>query len=154
MQDVGGNVIGGGTSITVTVSWRTALPVREAVARGKYGDEAGTSAEAKKLVEQEQKYYAILVTGPPARGGRGGDRMKESMLKGTSLIVKGRDPIVPSDIQSGSDEKRMLVLFLFPKDNPITADDKEVEFSSKIGPLVIKQKFHLKEMVLNGKLEL
>lgn len=155
-QDVGGGVIpnGGGAGLTLTVSWRTALPIREAVAKAKFGAEAGTSADAKKMIEEEQNFYAIMVTGLPARAIRANDKMKESLLKGTELIVKGKDPIQASDVQKGGNEQTTMLLFLFPKTTPLTVEDKDVEFSTRLGPIVIRQKFHLKDMVFNGKLDL
>jgi hypothetical protein len=154
-QDVGGGVVPNGTaSTTLTVSWRTALAVREAVAKEKFGAEAATSPDAKKMVEEEQKYYGIMVGGLPARALRGDQKMKESLLKNTSLIVKGKDPIQATDVQLGGNEQRAVVVFLFPKTAPFSVDDKDVEFSTKLGPIVVRQKFHLKDMVLNGKLDL
>jgi hypothetical protein len=153
IQEVGGGGLGG-NSIMLTVSWRTALPVRQAVAKAKYGAEAGTSPEAKRLIEGEQKYYAIIVTGVPVRSMGNSDKMKEALLKNTTLTVKGKDPIQASDVQSGSDAQKALVLFIFPKTVPFSVDDKDVEFSTTLGPLVVRQKFHLKDMVFNGKLEL
>jgi hypothetical protein len=153
-QEVGGGMVGGGSSISLTVCWQTALPIRQAVAKVKYKEDAGTSPDAKKLIEEEQKYYAILVSGLPARSMRNGDKMKDVLLKNTTLSVKGKDPIQASDVQSGGNEQKAIVLFLFPKISPLDLDDKDVEFSTKLGPLVVKQKFHLKDMVFNGKLEL
>jgi hypothetical protein len=70
VQEVGGVAPGGAASITLTVSWRTALAVREAVAKEKFGAEAATSADAKKMVEEEQKYYGVMVGGLPGRAIR------------------------------------------------------------------------------------
>jgi hypothetical protein len=128
--------------------------VREAVAKTKYGAEAGTSAEAKKMVDEEQKYYGVLVSGLPGGSGRGGERMRDALLKNTTLSVKGKDPIAVSDVQSGGNEQKPVVLFLFPRTAPISVDDKEVEFSTRFGSMIVRQKFHLKDMVFNGKLEL
>jgi hypothetical protein len=154
-SEVGGGAIpGAGAGLTLTVSWRTALPVREAVAKEKFGAEAATSADAKKIIEEEQKFYAILVSGLPGRALHANDATKEALLKNTSLIVKGKDPIQASDVQTGGNEQRPVVLFIFPRTNPLTVDDKDVEFSSKLGAVVVKQKFHLKEMMFNGKLDL
>lgn len=150
IQEVGGGTPSGAPSIPLTVSWRTALPLRQAVARQKFGAEAGTSADAKKLVEESQKYYAILITGVPTRMGRGGDEVKTALMKNTSLKVKGKDPIAPADLQAGG----TAVLFLFPKTVPIDLDDKEVEFSTKLGQNIVKTRFKLKDMVFNGKLDL
>jgi hypothetical protein len=145
---------GGGSSLNLTVSWRTALPIRQAVAKEKFGKEAGTSPEAKKLIEEDQKYYAILLTGLPGRAIGNGEKLKAMLLKTSSLSVKGKDPIAPSDVQAGTSEQKTLVLFLFPKTTAFDLDDKDVEFSTQLGPLNVKQKFHLKDMVFNGKLEL
>jgi hypothetical protein len=153
IQEVGGGGLGG-SSLTLTVSWRTALPVRQAVAKAKYGDEAATSPEAKKLTEEDQKYYAILLTGLPGRSVRTNDKMKEALLQNTTLSVKGKDPILALDVQSGANDQKPVLVFLFPKTAPLSIDDKDVEFSTRLGPLVVRQKFHLKDMVFNGKLEL
>jgi hypothetical protein len=45
-------------------------------------------------------------------------------------------------------------LFIFPRTDPITLDDKEVELDLKLGTMEAKRKFNLKDMVYNGKLEL
>lgn len=144
----------GGAGLTVTVSWRTALAMREAAAKQKYGAEVATSPDAKKIIEEEQKVYAILVTGFPGRGIRNTDNLKDTLLKNTSLIIKGKDPIPASDVQTGGNEQHPVILFLFPRTAPITLDDKDVEFSTKLGVMNVKQKFHLKDMVFNGKLDL
>jgi hypothetical protein len=142
VQEVGGAAPSTGTpSMTLTVSWRTALPLRQAIAKKK------SEADAKKLIYEPQKYYAILVTGLP---GRGGAEMKEMLMKNTSLNIKGKEPIAPEDIQSGG----TAAMFLFPKTVAIDLDDKEVEFSTKLGQTIVKTKFKLKDMVFNGKLDL
>jgi hypothetical protein len=48
----------------------------------------------------------------------------------------------------------MDVLFAFPRSMPFTADDKEVEFITKLGTSTLKYKFKLKDMVVNGKLDM
>ena len=154
-QDVGGGVIpGGGATLTLTVSWRTALAVRQAVAKEKFGAEAATAADAKKMVEEEQKFYGIMVSGLPARALRANDKMKENLLQNTSLIVKGKDPIQASDLQTGGNEQRAVIVFVFPRTAALSIEDKDVEFATKLGPIVVRQKFHLKDMVFNGKLDL
>ena len=44
-----------------------------------------------------------------------------------------------------------LILF-FPRTNPLTVEDNEVEFAFKLGNLNIKKKFKLKDMMFDGKL--
>jgi hypothetical protein len=43
---------------------------------------------------------------------------------------------------------------LFPRTEEITPADKELEVSVRAGDLEIKQRFVLKQMTFNGKLEL
>jgi hypothetical protein len=76
------------------------------------------------------------------------------MLQNTTLTAKGKDPIQATDIKMGGNEQRAVVVFLFPKTAPFSLDDKDVEFATKLGPIVVRQKFHLKDMILNGKLDL
>ncbi len=50
--------------------------------------------------------------------------------------------------------RTVVVSFLFPRTANFTADDKEMEFSTKFGTTAIKHKFKLKDMVVNGKVEM
>jgi hypothetical protein len=76
------------------------------------------------------------------------------MLQQAALVVKGKEPIKPVDFMLEENGPSREALFAFPKTNPITEEDKEVEFNLRIGDIYIKQKFRLKDMVFNGKLEL
>ena len=81
------------------------------------------------------------------------DAMKQ-MLMNASLSVKGKDTLTPEDVQLGQPGPNMEAYLLFPRKVMYTADDKEVEFSIKIGNTNVKQKFRLKDMVFNGKVEM
>ena len=43
---------------------------------------------------------------------------------------------------------------MFPRTEAITLEDKNVEFKLALGPMDVKKKFKLKDMVFNGNLEL
>ncbi len=126
IQEVGGGVPGSAPSVTLVVRWQSALPIRQAIAKQKFGSEAGTSPESKKLLDGDQKYYAVLVSGLPGRMVRVSDDMKPNLLKATTLSVKGKDPIAAADLQTAGNEQKGLVMFFFPKTSPVDADDKEV----------------------------
>jgi hypothetical protein len=51
-------------------------------------------------------------------------------------------------------EQGQVTAFLFLRTATIEADDKEVTFETAMGPLGIKCKFVLKEMIYQGKLAL
>lgn len=42
--------------------------------------------------------------------------------------------------------------FYFPRNEPLSLDDKSVMFTTRMGPLEIKAKFTLKDMLYKGKL--
>jgi hypothetical protein len=158
---------GGGASGDVVLRWQSALPVKQALARVKYGAEATTSTEAKEALDRQETAYVIVASGGALRSAFRGDpeAIRKALIDQTRLSVKGKEPLKPADVQVGTSgaggargrggpPPAIEIYFLFPKSTPLTVDDKEVEFATKIGDLALKNKFQLKNMVFNGKLEL
>jgi hypothetical protein len=69
------------------------------------------------------------------RGGGGGGRGGGGGARGN----------VPDDGSTA------LLVFGFPKTDPITAADKEVEFSATVGTYFLKHKFKIKDMTVKGE---
>jgi hypothetical protein len=141
-------------SLALLVSFRSALPLREALAKLKYGAEAGTSPEAKKLVEDKQEYYIVAVAGLPVYVQPHDNDDKKRILIQSLLSAKGKDSLTAADVQFSMDGRNVDAYFLFPRTTEFTANDKEVEFDTKVSGLAIKDRFNLKNMVINGKLEM
>ncbi len=152
--DAGGGAASG-ASVTLYIRWQSALPVKQAVVKMRYKGEAGTSPDAKKFLDNAEDQYVVIVEGLNRGMVRGdaGDIKKELMAQ-TELMVKGREPIKPIDFRLAGEGMRVNAVFAFPKTVPLTIDDKEVEFDCKVGTFNVKQKFALKAMMFNGKLEL
>jgi hypothetical protein len=146
----------GPAPVTLTIRWQAALPVKQALLRLKYGSEAATSSEAKKILENQDDAYVIGIVGLSQGLVRGVPvQIKRDLMEFTFLSSKGKDNLHPADVQFNSSASQFIdVYFLFPKKTPFTLDDKEIEFTTKFGTLVIKERFRLKDMVINGKLEL
>ena len=72
-------------------------------------------------------------------------------LKEYTRLERKNDPIYLSKVVF---KNATETLFYFPRLDPIFPDDKQVTFTTKLGPLEVKAKFTLKEMVYQGKLEL
>ena len=135
--------------------WDSALPVKQALARLKYGAETATSPEAKKALDQQETNYIVVVSGPLRSLLRGEpEAVKKAVIGATSLSAKGKAPLKPTDVQFLAAKGAAEAHFVFPRSAPFTLDDKEVDFSTKLGELSLKYKFRLKDMVFNGKLEL
>jgi hypothetical protein len=152
----GGGGFGGSSSVTVTLVWQTALPVKQALVKRQYGNEAGTSPEAKAKLERVDQVYALTLIGMPSftLAAAQGDR-KAALLDSTTLTVAGKPPIKATEVQiSGGRGPTGNVSFLFPRTTVFTVEDKEMEFSSKFDKTTVKKKFKLKDMVFNGKVEM
>ncbi len=151
----GGGAGGGPSGVSVTLLWQTAMPVRQALVKRQYGAEAGTSPEAKAKLDRVDQVYVLTMIGMPGftLAAAQGDK-KAVLLDSTMLTVVGKPPLKAVDVQVSGGRGTGNVSFLFPKATPFTAEDKEMEFSSKFDKTVIKKKFKLKDMVFNGKVEM
>jgi hypothetical protein len=139
----------------VIARWQSALPIRQAFVRLKFGAEAGKSEDAKKYLEKEQTSYEIVLSGPLGGFLRGKpEDTAKSLSEVTFLSTKDKGMVKPISIEVGKPGPSMDILIAFPRTMPFTADDKEVEFSTKLGTAKVSIKFRLKDMVYNGKLEM
>jgi len=144
-----GQLGGEGHSLVLTVRWQSALAVKQALMRRKYGAEAATSPDAKKVLD-ENSVYMLAVSGlPPAAA----PELKAAILSETGLSAKGKD-LRPSDVLLPPPGKIGETFFIFQKTTPFTLDDKDVEFVTKLAGHDIRCKFRLKDMLLQGDLAL
>jgi len=146
---------GGAPEIMAKVRWQTALPIKQALIKMKFGSEAATSTQAKQLLEAVDEVYLVVMEGlPPRMAQMGAERLQEGLKKTTMLKHGDKTPIAPLQVKLGMVEKTVLVYFAFPKTDAIVLEDKDVEFVSKVGPMEFKKKFKLADMVVDGKLTL
>ncbi|MGJ5813515.1 hypothetical protein [Paludibaculum fermentans] len=147
-------------SIIYTVRWMSALPMKLAFVYSKMGAEASTSPQAKAFVEKDDQFYIVNVSGPPRRGEAPAERPRKltpkveaEIKEATTLSWKGHDKLQPLVVQV-SQTNSFAFSFSFPRTHIIELEDKEVEFSTKLGELSIRRKFKLKDMMYEGKLAL
>jgi len=136
------------------VRWHTALPIKQAVARARYGDEVATSPEAAKMLERQETHYVVGIIGLPMAMAK----VNPARLKSNALLkIKGRSPIVAEEVKGAPDQRGANLYLFFPRTQPgshlIVLEDKEVEVSLKLGNTEIRRKFKLKDMVYGGQLE-
>ncbi len=129
--------------------------MKQALAKRKFGAEAGTSPDAKAAVERVDQVYVLTLIGIPGNmlSAAQGDK-KAALLASTTLTVNGKPPLQAGDVQVSGGRGMATVSFLFLKSATFTAEDKEMEFSTKFDKTPIKKKFKLKDMVVNGKVEM
>jgi hypothetical protein len=167
----GGGMGGGGAApqFKAIVRWESARPILD--------------ARKKPLPPQIAANYIITVSGLPMTGGarpgqKSGARSKflpeqegqppaagdqaqrrQAMLarikESSKLTVKGKDPAAPNAVDMSPNQQSPVIVLGFSREAlPLTAADKEVVFTTKVGPFEVKAKFALKDMLYQGKLEL
>jgi hypothetical protein len=157
---VGGGGMGGGRrggggrgqmpQVKGTVRWESAQTIQDALKTPLPGAFAN--------------HYVISVSGFPLRGGgrrqdddngdssHASEKMLDNLKAYTSLEPKGKPIAQPGVVQ---EQPGGAILFGFSKEAlDLSADDKEVAFSTQIGRAMIKTKFDLKDMKYRGKLAL
>jgi hypothetical protein len=142
--------------LKLTLSWRSALPMKEALVRDQVGAGGIIPAETQDVLSRGESLYVVTIMGLPTRYARSLDSMKAE----TFLKRNNKPPIALKDMgvqQAAASEKSpafLVVVFGFPRTDAITLEDKDVEFFTKLGQIDIKKKFNLKDMVFHGQLEL
>lgn len=161
MEAGGGRSAGGFDGVSpsptadVVVRWHSALPVKQAVARLRFGAEAGSSEEARKLLGRNEPNYVVGFIGVPAQLVRGGPEQLKPLA---TLRLKDQDPVAAANI-TGERDRNLVNLYVFfargEAASPlIKLEDGEVEVRLKLPTIEIRRKFRLKEMVYDGKLEI
>ena len=143
-----------GTSTPQTrlvIQWQSAQPIRQAMVRGRIEQGGTVDPEAQAFLDQSAPGYVVVVTGLPGQFGR---LTPEALMAEARLERKGKSPIVPAQAQPQRAERGVTIVYLFPKDDAIVLEDKEVEFITKVGGVTIKKEFTLEDMVFNDQLEL
>ncbi len=126
------------------VRWESSKPVQ--------------AAEKSKTGDIDGGFYILALIGDIPDFARPDDEetaeareQRVAMLREfTRLERKGGSPIYLERLEPGATG----TLFYFSRFDPITPANKEITFTTKMGPLEIKAKFTLKDMMYKGKLEL
>jgi len=143
----------GGASMSLTVRWSSALPIKQAIVSMRYGPEAANVESAQKMLAREEPGYLLTIQNvPPMLARMNPAKLKEMLIKVTRLEIKDKPSLVPEAVEVVGQGQDVMIALLFPKTNPITVEDKDVEFVTRLGQAEFKKKFSLRKMVIGGKL--
>jgi len=148
---------GGKPTLNVTLIWESAKPVQQALEKN------GQSATSAELIAKD---YVIAISGlvPAARklsktsaedeqqALQDREHLLETVMAASRLLPRGRPPILPHDAKLDA-ETGTLRLY-FPRSPDISLKDKEIDFVTRYGAMSVRGAFHLKEMSIQGQLEL
>jgi len=136
-------------SWSATVRWDSALPIRDAL-------------KTPKTADVDENYIIALVGDIPGVSVPSDDdgpeerQQKLTILKETTRLERKDDPLELQRVKIAprTPQSPAGTLFYFSRVFPLTLEDKQVTFVSKVGPLEVKCKFTLKDMMYRGSLEL
>lgn len=162
-----------------TVVWRSARPVKMAIARPAPG--TVITPEMQDYATRLEPYYLVSISGSQRSFGVLPEDTA-TLATFAGLQLKGRDIIRPVEAVVRDEQGTITVLYAFPRTEPISVEDREVEFVFQIErkmpppppgaptpaagggrrgggmrapqPLDIHRKFDLRKMLFNGELEL
>ena len=147
----GGDALGGRQQSRLVVQWRSALPMRQAIVRGRIGEGGALDSAGRQLLAQVPTAYFVVVSGLPRPFAR---LDPAALMAETRLERRGKPPILPIQASAQPEGNGAALVYLFPRDDAITLADDEVEFVTEVAEASIKRKFELEDMVVNGQLQL
>lgn len=152
-----GDMGGGGQPMrpSAVVHFRvlSALPVKQALARMRYGNETLTSPDAAKFLARQEAAYVVGIAGLPPRMLQGAE--PESLKNQVQLKVKGKPSAYARDVRFEKEGPLLnLYIFFARSDTPIVIEDGEFQVIFKLPNTELKRTFKLKDMVYGGKLEI
>ena len=139
-------------TINLVMSWQSALPVKQANVRSKMSGPGEVPADAQSYLNTPDEFYVVLVQGLPQRVAQQALADQSKVKK--SYIKAGKREIPLAKLATRPAGGNVDVVLFFAKTEPIKVEDNEVEVDAKLGMFEMKKKFRLKDMVVNGKLEL
>jgi len=154
----GGRGAGGGAEgfgpapvrVRLTISWRSALPLKEATARQQAGEGGTIPPDTEAALAREEELYVVAIQGLPQQYTQSGPTRTVD-----AFLHRNGKPDIPAARGASQPTQGGAILFIgFPRTDPITLADGDVEFAVKIGALSVTKKFKLKDMVFHGRLEL
>ena len=137
--------------VPLTVTWTSALPVRQALVRRRIGPYAPIPPDLQRQLSEDEPFYTVVVIGLPLRMTARMGTIDDVRAK-TALTPNGKERIAPAEIRAAKDDQLVRVEFLFPKTRAITPEDKEVEFVTTLIGVEVKRKFRLADMMVRGRL--
>jgi hypothetical protein len=131
--------------VSLKLRWESALPVREAELKNR-----DTTAPTV-----DEGHYAIAVYGVPNRMANGDSKSLAGQLKKEAAIKRdGKKDLKPSSVEVLQFADGLVIVYLFPRSQEITRQDRRIGFEAKIGRMEFTQFFYTEEMVYQNKLEL
>ena len=99
--------------LDLTISWRSALPFKQALVQAEVGIDGKIPPERQEFLAQDVPFYLVSVGGFPERFAQ--LIQSRALMPETRLKRENADPISPNDIEVYLHNESVVVLCYFPR---------------------------------------
>ncbi|HAX42295.1 MAG TPA: hypothetical protein PLF84_04550 [Bryobacteraceae bacterium] len=142
------------TEVYLVVRWKSALPVRQALALAEFGHKQLDDSRAVELLNRKPANLELQIAGFPALLFTGRAPDLESQLRRTARVsVPGQPPAPPESVAVPPHGNHLMAELTFPRFASLTPADQSIRLSATVDGARIEREFKLKEMLYQGRLE-
>lgn len=135
----------------IIVRWRSALPVRQALVRHKYGAEVD-SLPARRLLELDEPFYVIEVLGIPSLVAHRGPEFLQTELYRSAYLRTRTGRLLRADSVYVAVQGLLLGITLrFPRQTPLAPEDGWVDVGAHADAFEFVRRFDLRKMRYGGR---
>jgi hypothetical protein len=152
----GGDGDGGGSraEMYLTTRWRSALPIRQALAIQEFGRAGLDTPAALELLKPNPAEHVVEIFGfPTIVFPQGGAALEKQLLK-TVQLNAGSRYVRATSVEVPEHGMHLRATLRFPRIADLTAADGVMRLTAQAGSAKIEQQFKLKPMLYRGELEL
>jgi hypothetical protein len=141
--------------VSATVRWASALPVRRAMVLQEFGRDGLEHPRALETLSRQDTDYVIELAGLP-RNIAGGETegIRKQLLKSARLSPAGKRSAGPASVEVPGYGNLVTATLRFPRISDLNTEIGTIEFSAALGAARIAERFKLRSMVYEGRLEL
>lgn len=142
------------TEVYLVVRWKSALPVRQALALAEFGRKQLDDPRAVELLNREPANLELQIAGFPALLFTDRATALESQLRQSARIsIPGRPPVPPDSVAVPPQGNHLMAELSFSRFATLTPADKSIRLSFTVDGARIEHDFKLKDILYQGRLE-
>jgi hypothetical protein len=137
------------------IRWASALPIRRALVLQEFGRDGLDDPQALRILNRQDTGYVVELAGLP-RNIAGGETegIRTQLLKSAKLVVTGERPVSPSSVEVPSYGHLVTATMRFARREELDEERGGVEITAVLGAARVSERFKLRSMVYEGRVEL
>lgn len=139
----------------ILVRWASALPVRQATGLFKLRDAKLPSSQLERQIPPAEAAYVWELFGVPAEiAHRGPESVEAVAVNSAQLVTRKGRALKATHAKATVQGETMTLRIFFPKTDPLTAADEEIDVEVDMQIFSLREKYKLASLLYQGNLEL